>query len=233
VLFWRFVGDALQRVDAAEADLDLVVTELLDGAREAFGDLAAAVERERTGGIDRADDGDRAGQQRKDGSPCAPVSFVPLHGVQPLRVGEPLRCEPDEHSRQQRKGDKQGYGAREQLDSWSWPPDVPSDESPQTPAHCRAFRWVSTSPSAVVPQDWVSRQRYAHPPASRAKPGVAGPTAEPCAWGSSAAQHGPAAGRREAVTLDGRGPAELSATGGSRQQPAALTVEPGLLTISS
>ena len=40
----RFLGDPLQRIDAAQSHVDLLVTELLDGAGEPLGDLPLPIQ---------------------------------------------------------------------------------------------------------------------------------------------------------------------------------------------
>jgi hypothetical protein len=64
VIVLRVFGDALQRVDAAQAHVDCQVPQLLDRLREPVGDLPCAIERERPRRVERADHGKTAGKQR-------------------------------------------------------------------------------------------------------------------------------------------------------------------------
>ena len=88
-------GDALEGVDTAEADIDRAVAELLDRLREAVGQLAGAVQRERAGRIDRADHRYAACEQRQRRGAHALLRGQAIPRGETIGFGEPLR---DSHS---------------------------------------------------------------------------------------------------------------------------------------
>src|SRR6185436_12655262 len=93
VLVGGLVGDAFERIDTAEPDLDPVAAELVDRTREAFRDLAAAAQGEGSAAVDRAGERDEAGQHREESGAGPTSRLVLLYVVQPLLVREPLRRE--------------------------------------------------------------------------------------------------------------------------------------------
>jgi hypothetical protein len=86
---------------------------LVHRAREALGDLPAAVETERARRVQRADGGHRAGGQGDEAGPDSPALGGPLVAIrQPRRIVEPGRRPADDQQRQQ--GEQRGRRKRDQ-----------------------------------------------------------------------------------------------------------------------
>jgi hypothetical protein len=84
------LSDALERKDAAEADVDLVMPELLDCSREALGDLTLAVERIRPRRVHRADCGKDASEHGQQCGSHAPDLLCAVLAAQSVGRGQPL-----------------------------------------------------------------------------------------------------------------------------------------------
>ena len=108
MVFFGISSDALKRVDAAEADVKLMVAELLNRLREPIGELPRSIEGETASRIDRTDHGDRARQQRQRRAPdVLPRVGAPLR-VQALGAGEPVRRQLQHEVRDRQKAQQSG-----------------------------------------------------------------------------------------------------------------------------
>ena len=74
--------EALERVDASHTDFGFPVADLVDCACEALRDLPLAVQRERSRCIDRAHNGDTAGEQREQRRSVSSDLCRPLIGIE-------------------------------------------------------------------------------------------------------------------------------------------------------
>ena len=74
VVFLRIPGDPFEGIDTAEANLDFPAGELVDGSREALGDLASSIEAKGLMRIVGTDCGEPARQDRQQAVRIRPAS---------------------------------------------------------------------------------------------------------------------------------------------------------------
>jgi hypothetical protein len=109
-------GEALEGVDAAQANIEFAAAQLVDGPSEALGDLARPVEAVGKAGEDSADDGDHPGKCRQDRCTGAahflgPVFALQVAGSQSLRG--PLEDEDEGEGQQHQAGQNEEDSPRE------------------------------------------------------------------------------------------------------------------------
>jgi hypothetical protein len=100
VIAWRLTSEPLKRINTTEPNIELAAPDLLDRAREALGDLALAIERERPRRVDHADNGDRSSKQREQRSSDSTDLGRALVRVEATGRGHPVGS-PRDHRREE------------------------------------------------------------------------------------------------------------------------------------